>query len=205
MTMEHPHENDLLAYVEDELARDRRDVVRMHLDSCAACRAQVAEVEAGRAALRAAPALELSPDGRSAILAGLGPAEPRRRRPSWRLVAVVAAALALATATGIAVTISSGDDTSDDAGAVAASGEARAESETTAGSSTAPTLSSDAPTLVGRVSGTPASVAQALRDDGFDAVVRNGQVVVQAEDVQRDDLERAVAKLGRGPVAVYVR
>ncbi len=60
-------------------------------------------------------------------------------------------------------------------------------------------------TLLGQVAGTPASVAAALREDGFDATVESGVVVVQIYAAKRDELERAVAELDPGPVAVYVR
>lgn len=194
----HPHEHDLLAFVEDELSRDERDAVRRHLDACAACRTQVADVEAGRAVLRAAPQLELDPGRRDAILAGLG--EPqRRRRPSWGLVAVSAAALAIAA--GLAVISLSGNG-SDDSAREGASATQSAD-EQTEGGAAAPTAPGQ--TLLGEVAGTPASVAQALRDDGFDATVVDGTVVVEVGNARRDELERAVAALDPGPVPVYVK
>jgi predicted anti-sigma-YlaC factor YlaD len=196
----HPHEHDLLAYVEDELARDKRDVVRMHLDSCAACRAQVADAEAGRALVRAAPPLELDPRRRGTILAGLGTAQPqRRRRPSWRLVMVAAAAILAAAALAFAAsTLDGGQDQSgQDLGAALDSGGQREDG------AAAPSI--PGATLLREVAGTPASVAQDLQAEGFDAVVENDAVVVQIDAARRVELERTVAGFDPGPVAIYVR
>ena len=71
MPERHPDDHDLLAYVEDDLADAERDAVRRHLEPCPRCAAQVAEREAGRALLQAAPTLELAPQRRAEILAGL--------------------------------------------------------------------------------------------------------------------------------------
>jgi anti-sigma factor RsiW len=198
----HPHEHDLLAYVEDDLLRSARDAVSLHLETCAECRQAVADAQAGRALLQAAPPLELSSARRDAIAASLGPAEPRRsRRPAWRLVAVLAATLAVAGLLGVALNrVGSGTD---DSGGREAAATAGAEDQAEGGGEFAPAV--PGATLLGQVAGTPASVAAGLREDGFDATVENGVVLVQVDAAKRDELERAVAGLDRGPVAVYVK
>lgn len=199
MTMpgRHPYEDDLLAYVEDELADAERDAIRRHLETCPACAAQVADVEAGRALLQAAPTLELAPQRRAEILAGLHTPPPRRS--SWRLVLVTAAALLAAVALAFAALdgrFGTGGEDQAGTGAALDSGGQQEESGGTAAPETAP---------LARVAGTPASVTRKLRGRGFDAQVENGTVVVQATAEERADLERLVAGFEPGPVAIYVK
>ena len=200
MTMpgRHPYEDDLLAYVEDELADAERDAVRRHLEACPACAAQVADAEAGRTLLQAAPTLELAPQRRAEILAGLRP--PTRRRSSWRLVLVTAAALLAAVALAFAALdggFGMGGD--DDAGTGAALDRGGQQEDGGA----APSIAGA--TLLAEVAGTPRSVARDLRGNGFDAAVEEGAVVVRIEAAQRRQLERVVARFEPGPVAVYVK
>jgi anti-sigma factor RsiW len=194
----HPYEHDLLAYVEDELAGDERDAVSRHLETCPDCAAQVADAATGRAVLHAAPPLELSPQRRAEILAGLRP--PARRRPSWRLVLVAAAAVLVAVALAFAARDGGIGQGGDDQAGTSAALDSGAEE---AGGADAPSIAGA--TLLAEVAGTPRSVAGDLRADGFDAVVEEGAVIVRIEAAQRRELERVVARFEFGPVAIYVR
>ena len=67
----HPEELELLAYLEGELDDPRRGQVASHLETCDRCAHELRAVEAGSAALRSAPLLELSPERRDAMLTRL--------------------------------------------------------------------------------------------------------------------------------------
>ena len=56
MAEKHPDELELLSFVEEELDDDARHEVAEHLVACRSCTDQVRRLEAGREALRAAPA-----------------------------------------------------------------------------------------------------------------------------------------------------
>ncbi len=198
----HPHEHDLLAYVEDDLPRASATRSRSTSRPAPNAGRRSRTRRPGARSCRRLPRSSSPPPAGMRSRPSLGPAEPRRsRRPAWRLVAVLAATLAVAGLLGVALNrIGSGTD---DSGGREAAATAGAEDQAEGGGEFAPAV--PGATLLGQVAGTPASVAAALREDGFDATVENGVVVVQVDEAKRDELERAVAELDRGPVAVYVK
>jgi translation initiation factor IF-2 len=103
----HPDDIELFEYVEGELEAPAADRVRRHLESCPDCAEAVRLAGAGRAALRAAPALALPAERVARVLRDLGPQERPASRRSWltprRALAVLAPAAA-AAAIAIAVT-----------------------------------------------------------------------------------------------------
>jgi hypothetical protein len=204
----HPSELDLLAYVEEELPDARKIAVSEHVAACAACGDAVRALETGRHALRSAPALELTPDRRAAIMSGL-PARRARSGWSWRprLVApALAAAAAAAVLVGIVVTVDPGsgdeqaamvEERADDA----AGQEAAPESSAT----TALTAPEDRPLASGvvrTVQGPPREVAALLRRNGFRARVVDSRVEVR--DADPDAVMRTLAGRSDGPVPVFV-
>jgi len=196
MPERHPYEHDLLAYVEDELADAERDSVRRHLETCSACAAEVADAEAGRALLQAAPTFELASQRRAEILAGLRP--PPRRRSSWRLVLVTAAALLAAVALAFAALDGGFGSGSDDQAATGASADSGGQQEEGAAG---PDLQYRL--LLGSVKGPARDVARELRRDGLDARVEDGAVVVRAK-ASDADAERSANGFERGPVEIYL-
>jgi Putative zinc-finger len=198
----HPYEHDLLAYVEDELPRGECDAVALHLKTCAECRQLVTDAQAGRALVRAAPPLELSDARRKAIAASLGPAANRRRRPSWRLVAILAATLALGTLLGIAL-VNSGGGQDDSGGSEAAGAMTDATAEDSSGGTAAPRPEFTDRTLLAQVAGPPAEVVQTLRSRGAEARIEDGVVVVNVEGMTPKEIDDLVAGLEPGPVQIY--
>ena len=100
------------AYAAEALDREERDTVRAHLETCAVCRQEVAELTATAARLAIAAAEQVPAGMRERVLAEVGPdpaAVTRRLRPRVppRHAAVVpgpataAAALLLVVATGL--------------------------------------------------------------------------------------------------------
>jgi hypothetical protein len=219
----HPHELELLDYVEDELPRERRRAVGAHVDSCPACRATVAELEGARAALRAAPELELPAEHRRRIDAALGREGPERRAraPRRRLLAVLAAAAVLAAVVAGIVGVTGGRDDSPAGGDAAApqaleeeaedeaagGGQERndalgedAESGNEDGSRSSGPLSAAGP--VASVRGPAEEVAAALRARGLDARVEGERVLVRGARPRA--VVRALEDRPPGPVAVAV-
>jgi anti-sigma factor RsiW len=90
------HPGDLLsAYLDGELAAADRAAIAEHLSSCIACRAEIDDVAAGRAAVRGLPMLELPPEliPSAAPVADLAERRRRRRLPVWAASAAAAAAV----------------------------------------------------------------------------------------------------------------
>ena len=219
----HPHDVELLDYVEDELAKDRRRAVGAHVESCQTCRATVADLEGARAALRAAPELELPVDRRARIDAALGRAAPERRvRGSRRrLLGVLAVAAAFAAVLVGVVSVTGGRDDPPAGGEAAApqaqesdelAGGGKAEDDTAGagagefkespseGSRGAGPLSAEG--SIASVQGPAADVAALLGAHGLDARVEDGRVVVRR--AQPRAVVRALEGRPRGPVAVDV-
>jgi hypothetical protein len=206
MAEKHPDELELLSFVEEELDGETRREVGEHLVACRSCADQVRRLEAGRAALRAAPLLEL-PDGRrEEIMASL----PERRDP-WRLfrpakrVLVIAAPVAAAAAlVGVFVlggTQLGGGGDADDSGEAAEAGGTILEEAADAGQEASPQF--DAAALVRMVQGPPAEIVRLLEDEGITAEV-DPQGNVAAEG-RIGEVRAALAGRPAGNVAVYVR
>jgi anti-sigma factor RsiW len=95
-----PTREELVAALDGDLSPDGL-AARRHADGCDRCRADLARLEAGIAALRAgSPAVEPSPFFATRLAARLAAAPPRRRGPSfylgtpWRLAAAAGLAAA---------------------------------------------------------------------------------------------------------------
>lgn len=222
----HPDELELLAHVDEGPRSPREREVAAHVRACGDCAATVAELQAGRAALRAAPRLELSAARRAAISAALAEHRPgRRSRVSpMRLAAVLAPVAVVAAAVVLADPFrdGGGGDTGRDAAAPAeiqraqedvadggaadegaqggaAEGEAPASgSDSAAGGGDA--LSADDP--VATVAGPPTDVLRLLRDAGLTARLSGGRVVVSG--ATGDEVLNALGERRRGRVPVVL-
>jgi hypothetical protein len=211
MAEQHPSEITLLSYVEDDLTPDSRQDVVEHLVACRECADHVRRLEAGRAALRSAPPLELSDESRAQMLAALPDRHPRRSLSDYlRRGALIAAPVAVAA--GLAAVVfttdpnfGGGDDNeagdgaaiAEDAGQDEAGGQ---EASTGAADQTAPlTLG----TFVRNVAGPASAVVDALAAEGIDAEANeDGSVTAQGTAA---DVRAALAGRPSGIVAVYVR
>ncbi|MGH3018855.1 MAG: anti-sigma factor family protein [Gaiellaceae bacterium] len=211
MAEKHPDELELLSYVEEELTADaRRDVVE-HLVACRACAESVRRLEAGRAALRASPLLELPEERRREALAAL----PERRdpwrpfRPVRRAILVAAPVAAAAAFVGVfvfaAVQLGGGDDADSEAGDAAQVAEEAgggADTGRAEDSGTSAQALQERGEPVVSVAGPPAEVVRVLRREGIPAEVVEGAVVA---DSRAGEVEAALADRPAGPVEVYVR
>ncbi len=210
----HPHDLELLDYVEDELPNDRRREIGAHVEQCSACGETIGELAGARAALKAVPTLELPADRRAEIDAevrGSAPPWRARLRPG-RLVAVVAPVAALAAVVVGVMTVTTGRDDPGTGGEAAApqaelQAEDRAGGEADEGAEEAPEASAGQAPLsavgpVASVAGPSADVASLLAEEGFDARVVNGRVVVRGAEPPA--VFRALAGRPRGPVRVLV-
>ena len=184
----HPEELELLAYLEGELDDLRRGQVASHLETCDLCAQELRAVEAGRAALRSAPMLELSQERLDAVLTRL-PSRATTPRGLIRRVLPVAAALAAvaALAGGAFVLGTNGGG----------EGAATTKRESTVESQDGPSY------LRAAVAGSPASVARRLRRHGFDARAVNGRVIVRG--ATEADVRKALKQFDPGPVRVLIR
>jgi negative regulator of sigma E activity len=185
VTGTHPEDVELFDYVEGDLPRGRRAELKLHLASCARCTEQVARVQAGRDALRAAPFLELPPAHRAAILRDL-PARPRSpERAPWlsakRLVAALATVAVVAAAVVAVVTTGDGS-TGEEAAATGAGGGATQELATPQDAKAFSSLKAPGPA---------AAVADELRREGIAARVVGDHVEVHG--ATRSDVRRALA------------
>lgn len=216
MAEKHPTELELLSFVEEDLGdADRRDVSE-HLVACRPCADNVRRLETARAALRAAPLLELAEERRDEMLASL-PERPdswRRFRPVKRAV-IVAAPIAAAAALVAVFFIggsqlgSGGDDDAGEAAeatmdAAAEEGGAEEGADTTLQTEAAPAL--DAPpgaTFVLRTQGPAAEIVRLLEGEGIEAEVDPGGGVVA--EGRAGEVRAALAGRATGDVPVYVR
>jgi putative zinc finger protein len=208
----HPEEFELLAYLEGELDDPRRGQVTSHLETCDRCAQELRAVEAGRAALRSAPMLELPAERLEALLGPL----PSRAATSpglvRRVLPVAAALAAVAALAGGAFILGTGDGGDGESAGLAqdeassAGGGERADSstgETQEGSATEAQEDVTSPLELHSVAGSPASVARRLRRDGFDARVADGKVIVQA--ASEAEVRKALETFDPGGVRVVVR
>jgi anti-sigma factor RsiW len=215
MAEKHPHELELLSFVEEELDERARVDVAEHLVACRSCADQVRRLEAARSALREAALLELPAARREEIIASL----PERRDP-WRLfrpvkkalviAAPVAGAAALVGVFVLAGTQLQGGGDDDDAAAPAAEATADAGGDTAetqraedeAGEEAAPVPMLDA-AFVRSVRGPAAEIVRILKAEGITAEVDpSGAVVAEA---RAGEVREALAGRPSGDVAVYVR
>jgi hypothetical protein len=205
----HPEELELLSYLEGNLDDTRRGQVVSHLEACERCAQELRAVEAGRAALRSAPMLELPSERLEAMLtrlpsrAATPPGVIRRALP---VAAALAAVAALAGGAFVLGTSGSGDD--EGAGGVAqdelsnAGGGAEG-AATTNGASTDKRQGGPSSSKTALVAGSPATVARRLRRDGFEARAVNGRVIVRGATAA--EVRKALEAFDPGPVRVVVR
>jgi hypothetical protein len=209
MAEQHPSEVTLLSYVEDELTPDTRQDVADHLVACRECAGHVRRLEAGRAALRAAPPLELSDASRARIMAELPDRHPRRTlsdyvRRGFLIAAPVAVAAGLAAVVFTTDPQFGGGDDDESAGEGAAvaeesGGQAEQEMMSTGAADTA----LPAGTLVRNVAGPASVVVDALAAEGIEAEVNeDGSVTAQGTVAE---VRTALEGRPSGIVAVYVR
>jgi hypothetical protein len=213
MAEKHPHELELLSFVEEELDDRARVEVAEHLVACRSCAGQVRRLEAGRSALREAALLELPAARREEIIASL----PERRDP-WRLfrpvkraliiAAPVAGAAALVGVFVVAGTQLRGGGDDDDGAAAEATADAGADTAATdraedeGGQEAAPAPALDA-RLVREVQGPAAEIVRILEAEGITAEVdASGDVVAEARAAE---VRAVLAGRPSGDVAVYVR
>jgi hypothetical protein len=209
MAEQHPPEVTLLSYVEEDLTAGARQDVAEHLVACRECADQVRRLEAGRAALRSAPPLELSDERRSRMLAALPDRHPRRSLSDYvRRGLLIAAPVAVAA--GLAAVVfttdpqlgGGGDESAGEAAQDAGQAEGGGDLEMSTGAA-----DQSAPlsvgTLVRNVAGPASSVVNALAAEGIDAEINeDGSVTAQGTAT---DVRAALEGRPSGIVAVYVR
>jgi anti-sigma factor RsiW len=208
MAEKHPSELELLSFVEEELDDGARRDLAEHLVACRSCSDHVRRLETGRAALRAAPMLELSEERRGEILAAL-PEQPdpwRRFRPVKRAVVIAAPVAAAAALVGVFVLagtqLGSGGD--DDAASGDAAEATMLEDAGGGADEAAPErIIPEGATLVRTVQGPPAEVVRLLELQGITARVDSAGAV--AADALAAAVDDALADRPEGNVAVYVR
>jgi hypothetical protein len=204
----HPDELELLAYVEGELDDLRRAEVASHLESCDRCAQELHAVEAGRAALRSAPMLELPQERLEALLIRLpsrAAAPPGLIRRALPVAAALAAVAAVAGGAFVLGTSGGGDD--EGAGGLAqdeaSNAGGGAEGAATTNGDSTERQGATSPLKATLVAGSPASVARRLRRDGFEARAVNGRVIVQGATAA--EVRKALETFDPGPVRVVVR
>jgi anti-sigma factor RsiW len=210
MAGQHPDELTLLAYVEGELRAAERGTLAAHVAACPACADSVRRLETAREALRSAPLFELPEGRRSALIRRLPERKERFgfldpfRHGLARAAPALAALVLIGGIVAVATQTSGGDDEEGAEPALEAGG-GEAEEQAGEGAETAPGLVSpqDAGrTLVQRVRGPAAEVAELLRLAGVRAVVRDGSVVARGDPA---DVRALLEQRPRGRVAVYAR
>jgi anti-sigma factor RsiW len=203
----HLEELELLSYLEGNLDDTRRGQVASHLETCERCAQELRAVEAGRAALRSAPMLELPPERLEAMLTRLPSRAATPPGVIRRALPVAAALAAVAALAGGAFVLGTSGEGGDDAAGVAqdeasdagGGGEAAA---TTDGSTTDKRQSAPSTGKAALVAGSPTNVARRLRRDGFDARAVNGRVIVRGATAA--EVRKALETLDTGPVRVVV-
>jgi hypothetical protein len=202
----HPDDLELLDLVEGDLPQARATEIAAHVERCTRCERAVEELQAGRAATHTAARLELSAQARDRITEAIGREREHPRR-SWleRLrpaAVVVAAVLVLGSFVGLVAynARDQGGDQGEAAGEGA--GQTAAEDSSGGGEEAAPEPPAEEP-VVASVGGTPRTVAQALRRDGFDARVAGSRVIVRGASAEA--VQESLADRGAGPVEVFVR
>jgi hypothetical protein len=202
MAKGHPQRHDLLDYVDGSLGPADRAEVKQHLDTCATCTELVADATAGKRLLAASPPLELSPGRTDSIMAALDEPAPKRERsrPSWRLVAVVAAALALAIPLSYVALSGDGDADSSGVAAEADNQEDAGGADTGAAAPQEPEL-----TILRGTKGKPEAIVAALEEAGYTAEVDGDSVIVTVEDAKLDDVVEVLDDIGPGETVVFAR
>ena len=214
MAEKHPNELELLSFVEEDLGAGARRDVAEHLVACRTCTEQVRRLEAGREALRSAPALELPDERRDEIFAALPVRlDPWRRFRPVKRAFVVAVPVAAAAALAVVFVVSGtpqlgGGDDSDSGSPAAAEETARDEGglEATTGAASEATPMVTPPegtTFVRFAQGPPAELVRLLAGEGIQAKVEpRGGVIAQA---RAGEVRAALASRAIGDVPVYVR
>lgn len=111
----HPEDLELFEYVEGELDESRRALVELHIEQCSRCAQEVRTLEAGKAALRDSPLLEL-PAKRTGLILGDLPRQDddeRVRVPFFtpkRLIAVLTPVAAVIVVVMVLVNTDGGDN-----------------------------------------------------------------------------------------------
>ena len=204
MAENHPNELELLSYVEEELPAAGRREVAEHLVACRSCAEKVRLLERGRAALRAAPLLEL-PEGRRQEIVSSLPGRRDRWRPLVPLrrgllvAAPVAAAAVLVAVFVVAGLPGGGGDADEQAGDAAAEATIEMAQEDAAGAEEGRTVPGE---LVRSVAGPPSEVLRILVNEGIEAEIVDDAVVA---DSRAGEVETALGGRPDGPVEVYVR
>jgi anti-sigma factor RsiW len=199
VTGTHPEEFELFDYVEGDVSGDRRAEIEVHLATCSSCADQVAQVEAGRDALRKAQFLHLPPRRRDAIFMNL----PEQRRAPGRspalspkqLLAILTPVAAVAAV--VVALVSTGDSGSSSADRAASGGAATAESA--AQDAATPESGSR---LFKAVAGPADQVAAELRGKGIDARVVAGRVEVRG--ATRREIDQALGRRKAGDVEIII-
>ena len=205
----HPEELELLAYLEGELDEPRRAEVASHLEACDRCAQELRSVEAGGAALRSAPMLELPSERVEAMLTQLpsrAATRPGVIRRALPVAAALAAVAALAGGAFVLGTSGGGDEENASGPAQGEASDAGGGGEATAtkdGATTDKRQSAEPLLQAGSVAGSPATVARRLRRDGLDARAVDGRVIVRRATAA--EVRKALETLDTGPVRVVVR
>ena len=199
----HPDDLELLDLVEGDLPSARAPEITAHVERCTRCERAVEELQAGRAATHTAARLELSAQARDRITEAIS-GERQHPRKSWLervrpAALVVAAVLVLGSFVGL-IAYNARDQGGDQAGS-AAEGAGQTAAEDSGGREAAPETPTEEPAA--SVGGTPRTVAQALRRDGFDAHVSDTRVIVRGASAEA--VQESLADRGTGPVEVFVR
>lgn len=194
MSSTHPTDEQLLLHAEGVLADDAVDE---HVALCSTCREAVTAAAAGRAALLAAPLLELPASAREEALAAL-PARPRSRRPGRRFLGVAVPLTALAAVVAV-VGLTGGGDPERAAEQMAADD---AQRDAPAVAMEAAPAEEDAAALR-TVAGPAEEVAELLRAEGLDARVVDGAVEVYGAEYR--EVEEALRDRPAGEVEVRLR
>ena len=183
MSSQHPSDLELFEYVEGELAEEDAAAVRTHLETCAACAADAAAAERGRAALQGAQILEPRESAWRQALGSLGSQDRDRRR--WtpgRLAAVLVPAAAVVAAVVAVAIVTTGDEPSGEAAETAAALESAAADQAAgggeAGRDTGTGALETAAAPVREVAGPPEEVVTLLEEAGLTATVVAGTVEV---------------------------
>jgi hypothetical protein len=200
----HPDDLELLDLVEGDLPKTRAAEIAAHVERCTRCERAVEELQAGRAATHTAARLELSAQARDRITEALsGEREHPRKSLLERLrpaALVLATVLVLGSFVGL-VAYQAHDQGGDDAESAAEGAGDTASAEDSGGGEAAPEAPAEEP--VASVGGTPRTVAQALRRDGFDARVAGGRVIVRGASAEA--VEESLVDRSPGRVEVFVR
>lgn len=104
------HLNELLsAYLDGELTADEQSTVLSHLADCGDCRAELAEIDAARTAMRSLPVLEAPTLAEEPVMADVRSIDSGRRRArTWW--AAAAAAVVIVVGVGVVQSSTEGDE-----------------------------------------------------------------------------------------------